>query len=329
MAATVLAGITVCSSRAEQRRAAPPHVADRGILFHVLIVMYLRVAAVLLCLIATPLPAQERPLPDQHAFFQEIRRRLDTDDDRQAGYMYVETRREKKLDKGGQAVGAESVKVQESYPGLPGEDRWLRLLSEDGKDVPPGELDKVDRERQKHVEEYARKVAKDPAQERAKQERERGRERRENAEAIDDVLRVIEVKIEGREVIDGHDTVVLSVTPRRDAKPRTRAGKIAKNFAGRAWFSESDYELVRADLEAIDTVSFGFGLLARIHKGSHASFERRKVNGEAWLPAQASYTVSARVGLVAVMRREVTVEYARYKKFGVSSTFQVTPRERP
>jgi hypothetical protein len=29
-----------------------------------------------------------------------------------------------------------------------------------------------------------------------------------------------------------------------------------------------------------DTVSIGFGLLAGVHKGSQASFQRRKVNGE-------------------------------------------------
>ena len=37
--------------------------------------------------------------------------------------MYVETRREQKLDKRGR-VQEESAKVLESYPGLPGEERW-------------------------------------------------------------------------------------------------------------------------------------------------------------------------------------------------------------
>ena len=287
-----------------------------------------RLAAVgFLCLFTTSFQAQDRPLPHEQRFFQEVRKHLDTDDERQSGYMYVETRREQKLDKAGKPTG-ESVKMHESYPALPGEGRWLRLLSEDGRPVPPAELDKADLERRKHVEEYARRLAKDPAGERAKQEREHERERRENAASIDDVLRVLDVRIAGRETIDGHDTILVSLTPRRDARPQTRAGRIARNFSGRAWFSEADYELVRVDLEAIDTVSFGFGLLARIHKGSHASFERRKINGEAWLPALASYTVSARVGLVAMMRRTATVEYSNYKRFGVDSTFRVTPPER-
>jgi len=236
--------------------------------------------------------------------------------------MYTETRRMQKLDKSGNATG-ESVTVLESYPGLPGEERWERVLSEDGKAVPAQELERRDRERQKHVEEYARKLARDPAQTKAKEDRERERRRRELSESIDDIVRVFDIRIVGREAIEGHDAIVLTLTPRRDAKPRTRAGGIMRNFNVRAWISESDYELVRLDAEAIDTVSFGLGMLARVHKGSRASFQRRKVNGELWLPALATYTVSVRVGLVAVLRRGGTVEFSNYKKFGVDSSYRI------
>jgi hypothetical protein len=274
-----------------------------------------------LSLLATPLQAQQ-PLPDQQAFLQEVRKHLDTDDDRQNGYMYVETRKDRKLDKAGQPTG-ESVKVLESYPALPGEQRWERVLSEDGRAVPQHELDKGDRERQKHVEEYARKLAKDPADAKAKEDRERERRRRERAENVDDIFRVFDVRMVGREAIDGQDTIQFSLTPRRDAKPRTRAGGIMRNFNVRAWVSEADYEMVRLEAEAIDTVSIGFGLLARLHKGSQASFQRRKINGESWLPAQAIYSVSVRVGLVAVLRRGGTIEYSNYKKFGVDSSYRI------
>jgi len=39
-----------------------------------------------------------------------------------------------------------------------------------------------------HVEDYARRIAKDPAKERAKQDREREQDRRERAESIDEVF---------------------------------------------------------------------------------------------------------------------------------------------
>jgi hypothetical protein len=275
--------------------------------------------AALLCLVATASQAQQRPLPDARVFLQEVRKHLDTDDERQSGYMYVEKRREQKLDKAGRATG-ESLKVFESYPALPGERRWSRLIAEDGRPVPTSELEKADRERRQHAEEYAAKVAKDPAKERARQDRDRERGRRERVEAVDEVFRVFDIRMLGRETLEGHETITFSLTPQPGVKPRTRDGTIMRNFSGRAWISESDFELVRLDVEAIDTVSFGFGLLARVHKGSQASFRRRKVNDEAWLPAMATYSASARVGLVKVLRRGGVSEFSDYKKFGVDTS---------
>jgi hypothetical protein len=272
-----------------------------------------------MCLLATSSQAQQRPLPDPQLFLQEVRKHLETDDERQSGYMYVEKRHEQKLDKAGRPVG-EAVKVFESYPALPGERRWNRLIAEDGRPVPPAELEKADRERQQHAEEYARKLAKDPAKERDKQDRERARNRRERGESIDEVFRVFDIRMLGREALDGHQTIAFSLTPRPGAKPRTRDGNIMRNFSGRAWISESDYELVRLDVEAIDTVSIGFGLRARVYKGSQASFRRRKLNDEAWLPALATYSASARVALVKVLRRGGVSEFSDYRKFEVDTS---------
>ena len=56
-------------------------------------------------------------------------------------------------------VTSESSKVFEVYPGLGGEDRYRRLIEEDGKRLSAAALAKQDRERQKTAEEYARKQA--------------------------------------------------------------------------------------------------------------------------------------------------------------------------
>src|SRR5688572_31337474 len=42
-------------------------------------------------------------------------------------------------------VTSESVKVYEVYPGLPGEDRYRRLIEEDGRPTPPDRLARQDR----------------------------------------------------------------------------------------------------------------------------------------------------------------------------------------
>jgi hypothetical protein len=269
------------------------------------------------------LEAQERPLPDQAAFLKETRKHLQTDTSVQSSYMYVETQREVKLDKNGRTT-EESVKVYESYPGLPGEPRWERLISEDGVPVPAEELAEQDRERAKKASDMARRLETNPAKERARQEREWREFRQEREEAVSDIYIVFDIKMIGRERIEGHDTIEFTLTPRPESRPKTREGELMKHFNVRAWISETDYELVRLEADAIDNVSFGLGVLARLHKGAQLSFLRRKINGEVWLPAVATYTGSARVGLLWTLRRKGTYEYAGYKKFTVdtSSSFQ-------
>jgi hypothetical protein len=271
-------------------------------------------------------PAQEHPLPEPEAFLQEARKHLQTDAALQSSYMYVETRREQKLDSRGR-VTSESRTVIENYPGFPGEPRWERVLEEDGRPVPALKLEAQDRERQRKAAESARRMASEPKKEHARQLREWQKYQDEAARRIDDIFRVFDIRMTGREQIAGHDTIALSLTPRRDARPRTREGGMMRRFTVRAWVSESDHELVRLEAQAIEDLPFAWGLLARLHKGARLSFERRKVNGEVWLPAAVSYAGSARVGLIARIRRAGTSEYSSYRKFSVGTSTTFAPQE--
>jgi hypothetical protein len=156
-------------------------------------------------------------------------------------------------------------------------------------------------------------VARQTDEDQAKQEREWDRQRRELADALDDVFRIYEIAPLGRQVIDGHDTIRFSLTPRPGVKAVSADGRWFASFRGRAWISESEYELVRLDVEAIDDVDIGLGVLARIHEGTVATFERRKVDG-AWLPTATTYTMSARMLLLRQVRERVTSEYSSYRK---------------
>ncbi len=284
-----------------------------------------RTVAMVLLSVTAPV-AQERPLPDQERFLGDVRTRLQTDSSLQSSYIYVETRREQKLDGRGR-VKQESVKVYESYPGLPGEDRWERLISENGQPRAESDLEKEMRDRQRKAEALVREATAQPAKQQARQQREYAAQRREFDAVLDDVFLVYNIRMERRESLNGHETIVFSLTPRPNAKPRTREGSQLRTLTVRAWVSESDRELVRVDAEAIDTLSMGFGLLARLHKGANLSFLRTKVNDEVWLPSRVSYSGSARVGLVAVLRRSGTSEFSGYRKFSVdtSTTYQPPP----
>ena len=273
-----------------------------------------RLLVAVLIVVAT-ISAQERPLPDFDAFAAQVKKHLATDEERQSGYMFIERRTEQKVDSAGR-VTSESVKVFEVYPGLPGEERYRRLIEENGQRIVPDKLARQDRERQQAVESYARASE----SQRQKAAREQEKARRRYGAAIDDLFRIYDIRMIRRESIDGHGTILATLDPKDNVKPQTDDGKIMRNFKARAWISESDYELVRVEIEAIRDVSFGLGLLARVHKGTVAAFERRKVNDEVWLPAKVTWTASARVLIVRRLRLRGISEFSGYKKFSVDTS---------
>lgn len=268
--------------------------------------------------------APARPLPDRDAFLREVRIRLQTNDDRQRDYSYVETTRRIRVDGQGRPAG-ETVRVAESYPGLPGEPRWERVLEDEGRRTPDAELRKLDADRQKKAEAFARRLAGQTDADRARTARDEAKRRADNAARVDDVFRVFDIAMLRREGLQGHDTIVFSLTPRPGASTRTREGRWLRHFKGTAWISESDYELVKLDVEAIRAVSIGMGLMARVHQGTRAAFERRKVNGEVWLPATSEYRVSGRVLLLKRIRESGTSDYSNYRKFTVDTSQAFTP----
>ena len=261
--------------------------------------------------------AQERPLPDYDSFAAQVKMHLAADEERQSGYMFVERRTEQKVDGSGK-VTDESVKLFEVYPGLPGQDRYRRLIEEDGKPVAQTRLAEEDRSRRKEVESYAKKMSN--TSDRAKEDRQLDKQRREYNSAIDDIFHMYDIRMVRREPVEGHETIVATLAPRPGVKPLTDDGKIMRHFKARAWISESDYELVRVEIEAIDDLSFGLGLLARVHKGTVATYQRRKVNNETWLPAQVTWTASARVALVRRLRLRGTAEFFGYRRFTVDTS---------
>jgi hypothetical protein len=254
-----------------------------------------------------------------------VKKHLATDEERQSGYMFIEKRTDQKLDGSGRPK-EESVKVFETYPGLPGESRYRRLIEEDGKPVPPGALARQDRERQTKVESYVKRIA--TGAEREREGRERDKERRQYRAAVDDLFRIYDIHMVRRESIEGHDTILATLMPKGAVKPQTEDGKVMRHFKARAWISESDYEMVRVEIEAIDDLSFGLGLLARVHKGTVATFQRRKVNDEIWLPERMTWTASARVFLLRNLRLRGVEEFSGYRKFSVdtSTTYASPPQ---
>jgi ribosomal protein L34 len=282
-----------------------------------------RIAA-LLCLLSLPsLCAQERPLPNADQFMAQVKARLASDDTRQSGYMYLERRTEEKLDATGRPLHL-SQKVFEVYPGIPGEARYRRLIEDEGRPIAPATLASEDRKRQRVAQDYVNRLSTKAGREQDAQRRDK--ERREEAAAIDDLFRIYDIRLVGRESVDKCETIVATLTPKRGATASTDDGKMMRHFTARAWISEADNEVVRVEIEALDDLSIGWGLFARVHKGARATYQRRKVNDEIWLPAAVTWSGTGRLLLFKQVRERGRSEFFDYRKFTVgTSTTYTTP----
>jgi hypothetical protein len=64
----------------------------------------------------------------------------------------------------------------------------------------------------------------------------------------------------------------------------------------------------------------GWGILGRVHEGSVFTFERRKINGEVWLPHFSRIEIKGRSLLLRKFDVVATTEFSNYRKFTVSTT---------
>lgn len=264
----------------------------------------------------------DRPLPEIRAFLDEVRKHFHSDDYLLEQYTFTERRTEKRFDAKGR-VKQEKHEVYEVYPSAQSRHTYRKLIQRDGRPLAPEELAKQDREYEKKI---ARSLAEGEAAEAKRRERKTESERKER-EVVEEIFRIYDFTIVRREPIEGRGALMVTFAPRAGGKPTSRLGKMLQKFTGRAWVDEDDYQIVRAEAELHDTLSFGLGVLARLYEGATATFQRRKVNGEVWLPAEASFRGSARIFLVKGVRIDSQSEYSDYKKFNVATETAIVPEK--
>ncbi len=261
--------------------------------------------------------------PDTRVFLEEVRQNLRSDGELLDQYTFTETFREARLDaKGG--VKKSKTEVYEVYPSLEFGRTYRRLVARDGTPISPGELADQDRKQEAKSDAKERRLAaEDEAARRARAE---ARRRKERA-VIDEVFRMDDIAVAGRQVLDGRPTIVVTFAPRPGFRPATQGGKVIQKLAGRAWIDEADRQLVRLEARLLDSLGVGPAKLARLQKGATAFFQRRKVNGEIWLPTEARFTGAAKALLFFGARLDVHSTYGDYKKFSVGTQEEITSPE--
>jgi hypothetical protein len=222
-------------------------------------------------------PARDvRPFPEPTAFFEAVRANLARSQDDQRLFAYKERRTELNLNPFGR-LGTSGVRVREVTPIEDGSAVTIRVIERDGKPV----ADSAPVRRPMRMSTRGRRV-------------------------VDDVAATLDVSMNRREHLDGRDAIVAVFKARRDAKPQTREGRIARNFTGEIWIDEQMREVFRIDAKAVDDVAFGYGVLARLNKGATVTLRRELVQGNLWLPVSMRFNGEGR----ALLLRKLTIDFS-------------------
>jgi hypothetical protein len=222
-------------------------------------------------------------------------------------YTYLDRVVQNKLDGKGETKSSESKTYE--IVDLYGE-QVQRLVAKNGAPLSADDAAKEER----RIEKLTNKRRNESDDERAKRREEEEKHREKNREFVREVADAYDFHLVGSEALNGRDAWVISGEPRAGFQPHSKEAQILSKFHGRLWIDKAELQLAKMDVEALDTVSFGW-VLARIHKGTRLVFEQTRVNGEVWLPQHLSFKFDARVALFKGYNEQDEESYSDYKRF--------------
>jgi len=191
-----------------------------------------------------------------------------------------------------------------------GDRPYGKLVERDDKPLPAKEA----RREQEKLDKESAKRQRESASDRAKQDRDRAEERR----YLREVPEAFVLTLQGTEQIGGRPVWIIGAQPKPGYKPKLKRAEMLAHLRGRIWVDQADYQWVKAEVEVINPISFGLGLV-RLAPGSILDFDQVRVNEEVWLPAHISVRADARLVYLRKLREELDVTYRDYKKFQADS----------
>jgi hypothetical protein len=246
---------------------------------------------------------------------REIVRRSARHDERNAklviNYTFLERNEQRQLDERGKIKSKKSktfdITIQEGSP-------YRRLVERDDRPLPPGEEAKEREKLDKSIADRKQETEAQRANRRAEAEKGRQRQRA----LLKEIPDAYNFMLLGEEHIDGRPVWVIRADPRPEYKPHNSSTKLLTKFQGKLWIDKTEYQWVRIEAEAIDSLSFGL-FLVRLAKGARVEFEQTRVNDEVWLPRRILIGYNIRLGLVKKILGEVEIQYRNYRKFQADS----------
>jgi len=258
-----------------------------------------------------PTPATpDQPTLSQDQIRDLIRVCADNDlanDKKQRDYTYVERQETRRLDGKGQvkSTETETYDVMEIYG-----EQVQKLIAKNDKPLSAKDAQKEDDKIQKLID----KREKESPQDREKRRKKEEKDREDELQFVREVADAFNFHFVGIEKLNGRDNYVIDADPKPGYKPVRKEAKILPKLRGRLWIDQADSQIAKADVQVIDTVSFGL-FLARLHKGSRVMFENTRVNHEVWLQQHVAVTADVRLALLKDFNVDWDATDRDYKKF--------------
>lgn len=273
-----------------------------------------------------PEPEAAPPLPEMREFLDHVRENLRSDGTLIADYTFTEKNTEMRLDSRG-GVKKTKTATYEVYPSEGAGKMYRRLIARDGKPLEEKELAAQDKEQEARAERRRLRLQNETPAERDKRLAKAEAAKKKERDIVDELFRMDELVLEGRESIDDRSTILISFKPRPGYKPASEDAQTLQKLAGRAWMDEQTYQLVKLEATLLGSLGVGPGRVVRLQKGAQAFLERRRVNNEIWLPSRARFTGAAKALFFVLGRIDVQSEYGDYKKFSVSTSESVSAQK--
>lgn len=226
-------------------------------------------------------------------------------------YTWVQRSEERDLDEAGRITSTKSETFDITFLG---HRPYRRLVAENDKPLTP----EAEAKQEERFRKEAAKRAKESAKEAEELRKEEEKQRESFRKMIAELPKAFHLKLAGIEKLDGRDVYKITADPRADYNRRLPPYSMLKKLKGTMWIDCDEFQMVKVEAEAIDTLSVGF-VLARVSAGTRFGFESARVNNEVWLPKRASAKIDARLGVFKKYRQETQTTWSKYRKFTTDS----------
>jgi len=133
----------------------------------------------------------------------------------------------------------------------------------------------------------------------------------------------------GRVSVDSRPVVKLNFEPDPTYRSSARFASLYAHSRGIAWVDESSGQLMGAQAELTEDVSWGAGIIAKLYRGGQFNYEQHEVAPGVWMPTHYSYDFDGRKFLFSLNMHE-RMDYNDYLRLGPpEEALVVIRREHP